>query len=341
MKHPNLFTAAKKAAGASALCCCLWVGVHAQEDCGFDNTNLKFRGATEVDQARCLLRRVPKGGDVSSSPIPRALPEPLESLIGRPVASGAEGVRQFRERLRRYLRAHGISDDSEVGGSVFEPLARANNNDPRAPFARYLVIHDTSTPNLCEEAQFPADINKASWAWGNWQIKSTKWNEVSRYRDDKEAHLYITRNGDSTAAQGRTFGTPWRATKRERVVGVPSKGLFLHVENVQPRRFEPTGAEPPSDGRKPDRHYYKWEDNEWKCRNDRIAPAEGFSDPQLDRLALVYVAASARRGQWLIPAFHANVDAGIGGGHDDPQNFDLERWSMRLSVLLEALRSQQ
>ena len=155
-----------------------------------------------------------------------------------------------------------------------------------------------------------------------------------------EAHLYITRNGDSTAAQGRTFGTAWRATRREKAVGRRAKGLFLHIENVQPRRFEPTGREPASDGRDADRHYYL-RDKGWKCRNDRIAPAEGFSDPQLERLALVYVAASARRGRWLIPAFHATVDFGLIGGHDDPQNFDLNRWAQRLGSLLEALRTQQ
>jgi hypothetical protein len=57
---------------------------------------------------------------------------------------------------------------------------------------------------------------------------------------------------------------------------------------------------------------------------------------QLDRLALVYVAASVRRGQWLIPAFHAVLDLQV-GTHDDPQNFDLNRWATRLDLLLNSM----
>jgi hypothetical protein len=46
-----------------------------------------------------------------------------------------------------------------------------------------------------------------------------------------------------------------------------------------------------------------------------------------------------RRGAWLIPAFHAAVDAGIPEAHDDPQNFDLARWAERLRTLLAELQS--
>jgi hypothetical protein len=34
-----------------------------------------------------------------------------------------------------------------------------------------------------------------------------------------------------------------------------------------------------------------------------------------------------RAGQWMIPAYHAVIDASFPGGHDDPQNFDLVAWS--------------
>jgi hypothetical protein len=44
---------------------------------------------------------------------------------------------------------------------------------------------------------------------------------------------------------------------------------------------------------------------------------------QYDRLALLYTIASVRRGEWLIPAFHAAIDAEIRNGHDDPMNFDI------------------
>ncbi len=303
--------------------------------CGFNSSTLKFRGDTALAQAKCLLRPVTKGGELGE--MPATLPEPLESLIGRPVTNGGDDLLRFKQKLGSYLDRNHIPR-SAVGGPIQEPLARANNNDSKFPFVGYFVIHDTSTPNLCEEAQFPTDINDLSWIWGNWQIRRTRWNNVTRYRNAKEAHMYVTRNGDSTNAQHRTFATPWRATKLEKVVGIKSKGLFIHIENVQPRRFEDTGSEPPSTPRQPNPHYYKLEKGKWKCRNDRLAPALGFSDAHLDRLALIYIAASARRGEWLIPAFHATVDAGLSGGHDDPQNFDLNRWAQRLASLLELLR---
>ncbi len=98
---------------------------------------------------------------------------------------------------------------------------------------------------------------------------------------------------------------PWRAVRLESVTpDIPAKGLFLHIENVQPRVGEP--AVPPV-GRE---------------ANDLIAPDPGFTAAQYKRLALIYIAASVRRGEWLIPGFHAVIDSGISGAHDDPQNFD-------------------
>lgn len=69
---------------------------------------------------------------------------------------------------------------------------------------------------------------------------------------------------------------------------VSRKGLFLNVEQVQPRRSDQNAS----------------------ANNDALAPIPDFTDIQLDRLALVYVAASVRCGKWLIPVFHASVDAG-------------------------------
>jgi hypothetical protein len=96
-----------------------------------------------------------------------------------------------------------------------------------------------------------------------------------------------------------------------------SRGLFVHTELVQPRRSDPTG----------------------QPGNDGLAPSPGFTEPQLDRLALLYVVASLQHGSWMVPAFHANVDAGIPDAHDDPQNFDLNLWSKRLNLLLQSLES--
>lgn len=42
-------------------------------------------------------------------------------------------------------------------------------------------------------------------------------------------------------------------------------------------------------------------------------------------------------GKWLIPAFHASVDAGIANAHDALQNFALNRWASRLDILLKAI----
>ena len=74
-----------------------------------------------------------------------------------------------------------------------------------------------------------------------------------------------------------------------------------------------------------------------KTANDAIAPDPGFSDAQYERLALLYVAASVRRGEWLIPAFHAAIDSGFAGGHDDPQKFDLGKWAAAIADLLNKL----
>ena len=103
--------------------------------------------------------------------------------------------------------------------------------------------------------------------------------------------------------------------------------MLFRSENVQPRRCASQPRE---------RCYIT---GTRECRPDsRIGPQPGFSDAQLERLALAYLAASVRRKQWLVPAFHAALDAGIPGGHDDPQNFDLDRWANKLCSLLQALQ---
>jgi hypothetical protein len=120
---------------------------------------------------------------------------------------------------------------------------------------------------------------------------------------------------------GHDLEIPWRETKFERapVFAGALKGLFLHIELIQPRRRAP------GFGR----------------RNDAQAPTPGFTGAQYDRLALVYVIASVRAGTWMIPAFHAAIDADIRGGHDDPQNFDLETFARSLSNLIRVLQSEE
>lgn len=150
------------------------------------------------------------------------------------------------------------------------------------------------TSDEIKQNSFPSDINAASWPPNNLARRKTS-----------SAHIFINRLGESVT--GHNYSQAWRATKREQNAAL--KGLFLHHELVQPRikgafRFAAVGPEP------------------------------GFTTPQMERLALCYLAASLRRGTWLIPAFHCVLDLGISDGHDDPQNFDLFQWAGAIEKVL-------
>jgi hypothetical protein len=160
---------------------------------------------------------------------------------------------------------------------------------PDSKKALYFVIHDTS--DELPGSGFPANINDASWA-GN-KLAS---------RDVSRAHVFINRLGQSRSGHNYSERLPLPSIKFESPASKGLKGLFLHHELVQPRikggfAFHAVGPEP------------------------------GFPSAQLERLALCYLAASLRRGTWLIPAFHCVLDLGIPDGHDDPQNFDLFQWA--------------
>lgn len=162
--------------------------------------------------------------------------------------------------------------------------------------AIYFVIHDTSSPWIGDKP-FPARFDKQPW-----------FNDVNQFLGkDAVAHLFNDRNG--SVAVGHDLEVGWRATKLESALGEKVRGRFIHVENVQPRRKDPAG--PP--------------------HNDRFAPPDGLTAAQYRTLALLYVLASARAGTWLIPAFHANIDRGIPGAHDDPQNFDLASFDREIA----------
>ena len=113
-----------------------------------------------------------------------------------------------------------------------------------------------------------------------------------------------------------TCQSPWRETKFERAVNFAGglKGLFIHVEMIQPRR---------SAGR-------------WG--GDAQSPDPSFTTPQYDRLALIYTIASVRAGRWLVPAFHAAIDAHIRNGHDDPLNFNVQSFANSLDGLMQQLQ---
>jgi hypothetical protein len=248
------------------------------------NPACTFAG-TPVEQARCLLRPVQPYGKLGPE---RHLPPFLEeALSGKvPLPSQAD-LKRWQERLRL--------TDAEMGGAAATSI----------PKARYFVIHDTSSPYYGDDPLPPNDaLASAEW----------KGNDLKTWEKVKVTHVFVTRRGESITT--RPFDETMRATKYERQ-DIPNRaGLFLHVENVQPRRRDPEGAP----------------------KNDALAPTPGFTAPQLKRLAQLYLAASIRRGQWLIPAFHAAVDAGIPDAHDDPQNFDLPAWADAVRRELADLR---
>ena len=149
--------------------------------------------------------------------------------------------------------------------------------------AAYFVIHDTSSPYIGAE-EFAPNFDR-----------SVRYNDINQFLGkDAVAHIFNDRLG--RVSVGHDFEVGWRATKLERAVGEGVRGRFLHIENLQPRRADPNG--PP--------------------KNDRIGPEPGFTPRQYRTLGLLYVLASARLGQWMVPAFHANIDRGIPLAHDDP-----------------------
>jgi hypothetical protein len=196
-------------------------------------------------------------------------------------------------RLRALLAAEHLP---ALAASVETPLSRARNNDPQAPFARYFVIHDTSLE--LPLAEFPSNESA--------QANGLGWT----YPDGTQvAHTFTNRRGEILFAHD--YAIPWRATKRERdaITGGNAKGLFLHNELNQIRLNDPTG----------------------RPGNFDRAPVPGFTAAQYDRLALLYILASARGGHWLIPGFHGVIDSGIPDAHDDPQNFDMNAWEAALA----------
>jgi len=214
----------------------------------------------------------------------------LRGQVGRPTAVTPG-------QLAAYIAALGADPARELGGDPFVPVT-----------ADYFIIHDTSTPNcsepgwsatLCPEpGKLPVARDSAAWAAELGYLGHPK------PAPDRLAHAWTNRVGGSITEV--TFDLPLRSTKFESCLDTDAKaGLFLAVENTQPRA----------------------EDLEAKRPNDLVAPRPGFTAVQYDRLALLYVAASVRRGHWLIPAFHAVLDSLFAEGHDDPQNFDMAAFS--------------
>jgi hypothetical protein len=267
-------------------------------ECDFNLDALEYRG-TPIEQAECLMR----GLDGTNNLIPRlqSLPGGLASRIGRDTGLPPRDV------LSAYLSKQDLEWD--FAAHLWQPVSRAEDDNPEAPAARYFVIHDTSGPNYGYRA-FPDDIDTASF------------NDLKNYYCADgwgKAHVVINRTGGMIL--DHDFAVPWRETKFERAVDFVGtlKGLFVHVELIQPRRSAPGLG----------RH------------NDAQAPTPGFTTAQYDRLALLYTIVSVRAGRWLVPAFHAAIDAGIYDGHDDPRGFDIDSFANSLEILLEKLRGPE
>jgi hypothetical protein len=266
--------------------------------CRFDAQTLQFAG-TPVEQARCLLRPNKIGGVLGAEL--KKLPKPLEKSIGKKV-----GIK--KEDLRSFLRERNISEN-DLGGSLDESLAKAKLPEGGEISALYFVIHDTSSPYLKVEP-FPQDYDS-----------NEKWNgnNLEIWLKQPVGHVFVNRLGSSitTTNLNETVKKGWGTKFARDFLKTDGKGLQIHIELVQPRR---------QDAASPNQN------------NDLIAPFPGFTDRQYERLALLYVAASVRRGLWLIPAFHSAIDAGIKDAHDDPQNFELEKFAIHLSRLLKNIR---
>jgi TonB family protein len=239
-----------------------------------------------------------RGTDVSRNLLPRL------SSLPDPLASriGQTTGLPSRATLSNYLAQQ--DPEGALGDYLWLPVSRAHNNDLDSPMARYFVIHDTSGPNYGRRP-FPDDIDE-----------SPKLNDLRNfYCSDGwgKAHVFISRTGELLV--GHDYSVAWRATKFEKAAefGGALQGLFLHNELIQPRGSVPGH------------------------RNDARTPDPAFTSAQYDRLALVYVIASVRAERWLVPAFHAAIDAEIPNGHDDPLNFDIDSFARSLDSLMVTL----
>jgi hypothetical protein len=263
--------------------------------CAFDVAAMAFQG-TPAEQARCLMRGMDQSRNLAP-PIenfPAALAERVGTETGLPT----------REALSTFLSRLDLEWD--FAAYLWQPLSHANNNDADAPTARYFVIHDTSGPSYGHH-DFPEDLDSNS-----------RINNLAGFKCDDgwgKAHVVISRTGGMLL--NHELATPWRETKFELAANFSGalKGLFLHVEMIQPRRAAPGRG----------RH------------NDAQSPDPPFTGAQYDRLALLYTIASVRAGQWLIPAFHAALDADIPNGHDDPLNFNITNLATSLDEVVKKL----
>jgi hypothetical protein len=250
-----------------------------------------------IAQARCLLRPNKPSGVLSDEL--KKLPDFFENNVGKNVD------KKLKNKLRKYTSTNKL-DELFLGGSLDESLSIAILPNGEKIQALYFLIHDTSTPNYLKE-NFPNNINENSW----------KFNNLASWLKNPVAHIFVNRLGESitTTPFNEAVKKGWGTKFARDFLKNDAKGLQIHIELVQPRRSNLNLF----------------------VGNDQIAPEIGFTDLQYERLALLYICASVRRGTWLVPAYHSAIDAGIKDAHDDPQNFELEKFSEKLKLLRKRL----
>ena len=239
----------------------------------------------------------------------RNLSPPMESLPPALAERVGNDTRlPSREALSTFLSKQDLEWD--FAAYLWIPVSRANNDDANAPLARYFVIHDTSGPNYGRRS-FSGDVDD-----------DTKINNLADFKCSDgwgKAHVRdqpVRRH----AAQSRIVRSLARDEVRAgRELRRRVEGSFPHVELIQPRRAAAGHSR----------------------RNDAQSPSPAFTSAQYDRLALVYVIGSVRAGHWLIPAFHAALDADIRNGHDDPLNFNADSLANSLEGVVKKLEGPE
>ncbi|MFH6987880.1 hypothetical protein ACHRVW_09055 [Flavobacterium collinsii] len=255
----------------------------------FDKAKMEYKG-TKTTQAKLLMRHVEMWGKINEKEAK------LDNAYLNILSSNIDITKQ---QLQKYLSSKNIIN-SEIGGDINSPISHVLAGGQEV-FAKYFVIHDVSTPVY--QTNFPTNINDESWSFNN----IDRWNK-------KVTHVYLTRTGKSKTVAD--FSEGLRATKFElKTLGIPSRGLYIHIELVQPRVYPPGNAV-----------------------NAPVAPKPGFTEAQYQRLALLYICSSFRKGEWLVPAFHANIDQNLNDSHDDPQNFETQKFTDQILKLLEAIK---
>ena len=265
--------------------------------CAFDLEALAF-GGTPAEQAKCLLNPVQPVGRLG--PPLSELPAVLAGKIGGTVDLPS------RETLRKWLTERNLDDP--LGASLTRAVSQARENE-RNPAAGDLLRH----PRHQHAELSAACRGRAAWT----PIRRSTISSAIVAATTSSART-CSSTAQAQSCSHMTSRVPWRATKFEMATNFGSalKGLFLHIELIQPRRRDP----------------------KFGRGNDYLAPQPGFTPAQYDALAVVYTVASVRAGFWMIPAFHAVLDEGIRNKHDDPQNFELDAFAGSFERLLIELK---